>query len=124
MSTIKPTISFLNARLCFALTVASRSVVGIYKPVLERLGLTHPQYLVMLALWERSPRTLKDLSDALLHEPATLSPLLRRLEEADLVTRERVQGNERASPSPSRRRARPSVNRQLPFPGRSASACS
>ncbi|MDO5863231.1 MULTISPECIES: MarR family winged helix-turn-helix transcriptional regulator [Paenarthrobacter] len=86
----------LERQLCFALTVASRSVVGIYKPVLERLGLTHPQYLVMLALWERSPRTLKDLSDALLHEPATLSPLLRRLEEADLVTRERVQGNERA----------------------------
>lgn len=86
----------LERQLCFALTVASRSVVGVYKPVLERLGLTHPQYLVMLALWERSPRTLKDLSDALLHEPATLSPLLRRLEEADLVTRERVQGNERA----------------------------
>ncbi|MFI2564255.1 MarR family winged helix-turn-helix transcriptional regulator [Paenarthrobacter sp. NPDC018779] len=86
----------LERQLCFALTVASRSVVGIYKPVLERMGLTHPQYLVMLALWERSPRTLKDISDALLHEPATLSPLLRRLEEAELVTRERVPGNERA----------------------------
>ncbi|MFF1828465.1 MarR family winged helix-turn-helix transcriptional regulator [Paenarthrobacter sp. NPDC058040] len=86
----------LERQLCFALTVASRSVVGIYKPVLERMGLTHPQYLVMLALWERSPRTLKDISDALLHEPATLSPLLRRLEEAGLLTRERVPGNERA----------------------------
>ncbi|MFJ4208904.1 MarR family winged helix-turn-helix transcriptional regulator [Paenarthrobacter sp. NPDC089675] len=86
----------LERQLCFALTVASRSVVGIYKPVLEKLGLTHPQYLVMLALWERSPRTLKDISDALLHEPATLSPLLRRLEEAELVTRDRVPGNERA----------------------------
>ncbi|MGP0222536.1 MULTISPECIES: MarR family winged helix-turn-helix transcriptional regulator [unclassified Paenarthrobacter] len=86
----------LERQLCFALTVASRTVVGVYKPVLEHLGLTHPQYLVMLALWERSPRTLKDISDALLHEPATLSPLLRRLEEAELVTRERVPGNERA----------------------------
>lgn len=86
----------LERQLCFALTVASRSVVGVYKPVLERMGLTHPQYLVMLALWERSPRTLKDISDALLHEPATLSPLLRRLEEAGLITRERVPGNERA----------------------------
>jgi len=86
----------LERQLCFALTVASRSVVGVYKPVLERLGLTHPQYLVMLALWERSPRTLKDISDSLLHEPATLSPLLRRLEEAELITRERVPGNERA----------------------------
>ncbi|MDI2036604.1 MarR family winged helix-turn-helix transcriptional regulator [Paenarthrobacter nitroguajacolicus] len=86
----------LERQLCFALTVASRSVVGIYKPVLEKLGLTHPQYLVMLALWERSPRTLKDISDSLLHEPATLSPLLKRLEEAQLITRERVPGNERA----------------------------
>ncbi|MDI2023773.1 MarR family winged helix-turn-helix transcriptional regulator [Paenarthrobacter nicotinovorans] len=86
----------LERQLCFALTVASRSVVGIYKPVLEKLGLTHPQYLVMLALWERSPRTLKDISDSLLHDPATLSPLLKRLEEAQLITRERVPGNERA----------------------------
>ncbi|MBO1268153.1 MarR family winged helix-turn-helix transcriptional regulator [Arthrobacter cavernae] len=86
----------LEHQLCFALTVASRSVVGVYKPVLERLGLTHPQYLVMLALWERSPRTLKDVSEALLHEPATLSPILRRLEDAGLVTRGRIPGNERA----------------------------
>jgi DNA-binding MarR family transcriptional regulator len=50
----------------------------------------------MLALWERSPRTLKDISDTLLHEPATLSPLLKRLEDAELITRERVPGNERA----------------------------
>jgi MarR family transcriptional regulator, organic hydroperoxide resistance regulator len=86
----------LERQLCFALTVASRSVVGVYKPVLERMGLTHPQYLVMLALWERSPRTLKDISEALLHEPATLSPILRRLEEAGFVTRNRIHGNERA----------------------------
>src|SRR4051812_15670675 len=86
----------LERQLCFALTVASRSVVGVYKPVLEQMGLTHPQYLVMLALWERSPRTLKDLSEALLHEPATLSPLLRRLEEAGFVSRSRIHGNERA----------------------------
>ena len=86
----------LERQLCFALTVASRSVVGVYKPVLEKMGLTHPQYLVMLALWERSPCTLKDISEALLHEPATLSPILRRLEEAGLVTRNRIHGNERA----------------------------
>ncbi|GAA4048899.1 MarR family transcriptional regulator [Arthrobacter methylotrophus] len=86
----------LERQLCFALTVASRSVVGVYKPVLEKMGLTHPQYLVMLALWERSPRTLKDISEALLHEPATLSPILRRLEEAGYVIRNRIHGNERA----------------------------
>ncbi|RAM38790.1 MarR family winged helix-turn-helix transcriptional regulator [Arthrobacter globiformis] len=86
----------LERQLCFALTVASRSVVGAYKPVLDRLGLTHPQYLVMLCLWESSPRSVRDISQALLHEPATISPLLRRLEAAGLITRTRVEGNERA----------------------------
>jgi DNA-binding MarR family transcriptional regulator len=86
----------LEQQLCFALTVASRSVVGAYKPVLDRLGLTHPQYLVMLCLWESAPRTLRNISEALAQAPATVSPLLRRLEEAGLVTRQRVDGNERS----------------------------
>jgi DNA-binding MarR family transcriptional regulator len=86
----------LEHQLCFALTVASRSVVGAYKPVLEQLGLTHPQYLVMLCLWESSPRTVRNISEALAQEPATISPLLRRLETAGLITRQRVDGNERA----------------------------
>lgn len=86
----------LERQLCFALTVASRSVVGAYKPVLDKLGLTHPQYLVMLCLWESSPRSVRDISDALAQEPATISPLLRRLETAGLITRRRVEGNERA----------------------------
>ena len=86
----------LERQLCFALSVAARSVVGAYKPVLERLNLTHPQYLVMLALWERSPQSLREISSALDLEPATLSPLLRRLETAGLITRRRVLGNERA----------------------------
>jgi DNA-binding MarR family transcriptional regulator len=85
----------LERQLCFALTVASRSVVGAYKPVLDKLGLTHPQYLVMLCLWESSPRTLRSISEALAQAPATISPLLRRLEEAGFVTRQRVDGNER-----------------------------
>ena len=86
----------LEHQLCFALTVAARSVVGAYKPVLEKLNLTHPQYLVMLCLWEESPRTLRNISTALAQEPATISPLLRRLEAAELITRRRVDGNERA----------------------------
>ena len=86
----------LEHQLCFALTVAARSVVGAYRPVLERLNLTHPQYLVMLCLWERSPRTVRNISEALAQEPATISPLLRRLEAAGLITRRRVDGNERA----------------------------
>ena len=79
----------LDRQVCFALAAASRSVIAVYRPLLEPLGLTHPQYLVMLALWERSPRTATDIADALLLEPATLTPLLRRLESTGLVTRER-----------------------------------
>lgn len=86
----------LEHQLCFALTVAARSVVGAYKPVLEKLNLTHPQYLVMLCLWETSPRTVRNISEALAQEPATISPLLRRLEAAGLITRRRANGNERA----------------------------
>jgi DNA-binding MarR family transcriptional regulator len=85
----------LEHQLCFALTVASRSVVGAYKPVLDKLGLTHPQYLVMLSLWEASPRSVRDISDALAQEPATISPLLRRLEAGGFITRQRVPGDER-----------------------------
>jgi DNA-binding MarR family transcriptional regulator len=59
------------------------------------MGLTHPQYLVMLALWERSPRSLTDLATVLSLDPGTLSPLLKRLEAAGLVVRRRAQGDER-----------------------------
>ena len=86
----------LDRQVCFALAAASRSVIGLYRPVLAPLGLTHPQYLVMLALWERSPRTLTDIADALYLEPATLSPLLKRLEQADYVSRRRSADDERA----------------------------
>lgn len=86
----------LDRQVCFALAAASRSVIGLYRPVLEPLGLTHPQYLVMLALWERSPRTVRDIGDALHLDPATLSPLLKRLEAAGLLTRARSTADERA----------------------------
>ena len=86
----------LDRQVCFALAAASRSVIGVYRPVLEPLGLTHPQYLVMLALWERSPRTVRDIGQALYLDPATLSPLLKRLEAAGLVTRARNEADERA----------------------------
>lgn len=79
----------LERQVCFALSVASREVVQAYRPVLEPLGLSHPQYLVMLALWGGSPMSLRELSASLRLEPATLSPLLQRLEAAGLVTRER-----------------------------------
>lgn len=86
----------LEWQVCFGLAAASRSVIALYRPVLEPLGLTHPQYLVMLALWESSPRTVSELGTLLLLEPATLSPLLKRLEHAGVVTRERSRTDERA----------------------------
>ena len=79
----------LENQVCFALAVATRKVIAAYRPLLEPMGLTHPQYLAMLALWERSPRTVVDLSRALALDPATLSPLLKRLEAAGLITRDR-----------------------------------
>jgi MarR family transcriptional regulator, organic hydroperoxide resistance regulator len=85
----------LDRQVCFALSVAARSVVALYRPVLEPMGLTHPQYLVMLALWERSPRSVKDLSTTLALDPGTLSPLLKRLEAAGLITRRRELADER-----------------------------
>ncbi len=86
----------LDRQVCFALAAASRSVIALYRPVLEPLGLTHPQYLVMLALWERCPRRAGELADELLLEPATLSPLLRRLEAAGHVVLERDAADARA----------------------------
>ena len=86
----------LEQQVCFALAVASRNVIGVYRPILEPLGLTHPQYLVMLALWQHQPLSVRALGDMLQLEPATLSPLLKRLEAAGLLRREREQGNERA----------------------------
>lgn len=85
----------LDSQLCFALVTAARNVVSIYRPILEPLGLTHPQYLVMLALWESSPRTLNDLADALAMDPATASPLVKRLEVMGYVARQRSVSDER-----------------------------
>ncbi|MCW2583186.1 MAG: transcriptional regulator, MarR family [Klenkia sp.] len=79
----------LDQQVCFALSVAARTVVAVYRPVLEPLGLTHPQYLVMLALWQHGTLASKDLSRLLQLDPGTLSPLLKRLESAGLLRRDR-----------------------------------
>jgi DNA-binding MarR family transcriptional regulator len=86
----------LESQVCFALSVASRSVVAVYRPLLEPMGLTHPQYLVMLALWQHAPLSVKDLSGLLQLDPGTLSPLLKRLEGAGYIRRQRDPGDERA----------------------------
>jgi len=85
----------LENQVCFALVTAARNVVSIYRPVLEPLGLTHPQYLVMLALWQEAPRSLGALAAELAMEPATLSPLVKRLEAQGRVARSRRADDER-----------------------------
>lgn len=86
----------LEAQVCLALSAAARALVGTYRTLLEPLGLTHPQYLAMLALWQDGPQSLARLADRLHLEPATASPLVRRLETRGLVTRRTDERDERA----------------------------
>jgi DNA-binding MarR family transcriptional regulator len=85
----------LEHQVCFALSVAARGVVAVYRPLLEPLGLTHPQYLVMLALWQHAPMSVKELSRLLQLDPGTLSPLLKRLEATGYIRRGRDDRDER-----------------------------
>jgi DNA-binding MarR family transcriptional regulator len=86
----------LEQQVCFALSVAARSVVAVYRPLLEPMGLTHPQYLVMLALWQHAPLSVRELSGLLQLDPGTLSPLLKRLEVIGYLRRERDPADERS----------------------------
>ncbi|CAM3927492.1 MarR family winged helix-turn-helix transcriptional regulator [Smaragdicoccus niigatensis] len=86
----------LEQQVCFALAIAARSVIGLYRPLLEPMGLTHPQYLAMLALWEHEPLRVNELGKLLQLDPGTLSPLLKRLEASGYVTRSRDPHDERA----------------------------
>ena len=94
----------LERQVCFALAVTNRAVLAVYRPLLEPLGLTHPQYLVMLALWDhhrggRSANALsvKEIAASLQLDSATLSPMLKRLEALGLITRTRSTVDERAT---------------------------
>jgi DNA-binding MarR family transcriptional regulator len=87
----------LEHQVCFSLVVASREVISLYRPLLEPLGLTHPQYLVMLTLWEEDePVSAKTLGERLKLEAPTLSPLLKRLQKAGLIDRHRDPADERS----------------------------
>ena len=86
----------LDNQLCFALYSTSLTMTKLYRPVLERLGLTYPQYLVMLVLWETEPVSVSQLGERLSLDSGTLSPLLKRLEGAGLVERARSQADERS----------------------------
>ncbi|WP_209324728.1 MarR family winged helix-turn-helix transcriptional regulator [Brevibacterium renqingii] len=85
----------LESQICFALAVASRGVIGAYRSVLEPIHLTHPQYLVMLALWQHERLTVREIAQLLRLEPATVSPLIKRLEALDYVTKTRSERDER-----------------------------
>jgi DNA-binding MarR family transcriptional regulator len=86
----------LEQQVCFALAIASRSVIALYRPLLEPMGLTHPQYLVMLALWEHEPLRVNELSKLLQLDPGTLSPLLKRLEALGYLRRDKDPRDDRA----------------------------
>jgi DNA-binding MarR family transcriptional regulator len=112
-----PDLLALDRQVCFALAVASRTVVSLYRPLLEPMGLTPPQSLVMLALWEAEPLRVNALAARLSLEPATLSPLLKRLEAAGLVLRRRDPDDERAvavTLTPAGRRLRADAERIPP----------
>lgn len=85
----------LDNQLCFALYGAANRMTRLYRPLLDALGLTYPQYLAMLVLWERSPQTVGALGDALDLDSSTLTPLLKRLEAGGLVERRRDPEDER-----------------------------
>ncbi len=92
----------LERQVCFALAITNRAVLAIYRPLLEPLGLTHPQYLVMLALWDNAKAggpamTVKQIAAALQLDSATLSPMLKRLQALGLVTRSRSTADERST---------------------------
>lgn len=85
----------LDVQLCFALYEASRATIDIYRPLLETLGITYPQYLVLLILWERGTCAVKDIGKLLHLDSGTLSPLLKRLEVAGFINRRRRANDER-----------------------------
>jgi DNA-binding MarR family transcriptional regulator len=91
----EPDLLALDNQFCFALYSASLAMTKTYKPLLDKLGLTYPQYLVMLVLWQQDNILVKDIGEALFLDSGTLTPLLKRLEAADLLVRTRDAEDER-----------------------------
>ncbi len=85
----------LDNQVCFAVYSTAHAFNRVYKPLLDRLGLTYPQYLVMLVLWERDDVPVKEIGERLFLDSGTLTPLLKRLEAADLIKRTRSTEDER-----------------------------
>jgi len=85
----------LDDQLCFSLYRTSRALTALYRPLLERMGITYPQYLVLMALWEQDGQSVRELSDRVDLDSGTMSPMLKRLAALQLVTRERSVADER-----------------------------
>ena len=90
-----PAAAPLDEQLCFSLYAASMAVMRLYKPLLDRFGITYPQYLVLHALWERDGRSVREIAGRLALESSTVTPLLKRLEAAGFVARARDPEDER-----------------------------
>ena len=95
LPTDTPELLRLDNQVCFALYSASLAMTKLYKPLLDGIGLTYPQYLVMLVLWERDDVPVRDIGEKLFLDSGTLTPLLKRLEAAHLVKRTRSREDER-----------------------------
>jgi len=85
----------LDNQLCFALYACSRSLTRLYRPLLNKLGITYPQYLVLMVLWENKQQSVTELGERLLLDSGTLTPLLKRMESSGLVERTRSKSDER-----------------------------
>jgi DNA-binding MarR family transcriptional regulator len=85
----------IDEMLCFTLYAASRAAMDVYRPLLDELGITYPQYLVMIVLWEYETSSVKDIGNMLRLDSGTLSPLLKRLESAGFIKRQRRANDER-----------------------------
>lgn len=94
-TTSEDSLPDVHGMLCFSLYSAGHAFTQLYRPMLDKLGLTYPQYLVMVTLWNQDGRTVKELSGILFLESSTLTPLLKRLETAGLITRTRNPKDER-----------------------------
>ena len=114
----------LEQQVCFGLAITNRAVLAVYRPLLEPLGLTHPQYLVMLALWDHqkaasegdSPLSVKQIAASLQLDSATLSPMLKRLEALGFITRTRSTVDERSTHVVLSERGTALRNRALEIP--------
>src|SRR5256885_13760944 len=116
LPTDTPELLRLDNQVCFALYSASLAMTKLYKPLLDGIGLTYPQYLVMLVLWERDGLTVSEIGEQLTLDSGTLTPLLKRLEGANLLERVRdAQDERRGRRSEERRVGKECRSRWSPY---------